>query len=68
MSARPLNDDEVLNQMNKMVRTLSYACPYSGQERGALLLECLIPTRIHTGCFYKAGGTGESARNQSKGR
>lgn len=57
MAARPLNDDEVLSEMNKMVRSVD---PFSDtflNAGGACL-----------GCFHQTRSLGKGSRDQSQGR
>ena len=58
MATRPLNDDEVLNEMNKMV-----------QFPARFVVDVILSLiRIDSaGCIHQARGSREVSRNQSKG-
>ena len=64
MSNRPLNDDEVLSEMNKMVSAdisaIGLSVPFSN-DGGILSKGCVL------GGVHQAGGFGEGERNQSEG-
>lgn len=58
MASRPLNDDEVLSEMNKMVRmharSPSEAASHDAQ---CVYTACCLITPRTTGCVHQAGGT-----------
>ena len=61
MASRPLNDEDVLSEMNKMVDSSpSHFDSVMTLPRG-------VPFRL-LGCVHQAGVPGESSRAQSKGR
>ncbi|KAI9323732.1 hypothetical protein BX666DRAFT_1889881 [Dichotomocladium elegans] len=57
-SVRPMNEDEVFNEMKKMVRL-----HVKGRETcGMLALVVYLPVSI--GCLHQAGGAGKGEGNQ----
>jgi hypothetical protein len=57
MTSRPLNDDEVLSEMNKMVRIVSTVLGEDVAADCRFTSDFLLGIYLYTtGCFHQTGG------------